>query len=198
MAYPRTGRDRVDLAEAVRGRRTIRKFTSEPVPREVLERVIELGFWAPSAGDARSHAFVVVGGAKRKEIQDIVRAAMDDVRRLVEKEFAANRPLVDEIVDFYAGFGSAPVLILAYAGKFVDGEDDVASVSAAIQNVLLGAYAEGLGTAWTGLTTMCSAEISAAVGVADRTLVGILPIGHPRVLPGPRAQKEGEVRWLGL
>ncbi|WIX78501.1 nitroreductase family protein [Amycolatopsis carbonis] len=188
----------MELAEVVRGRRTFRKFTSEPVSREVLERVIELGFWAPSAGDARSHVFAVVGGEKRNEIQEIVRGAIDDVRRLVEKEFAANRPLVEEIVDFYVDFGSAPVLILAYAGKFVDGEDDVASVSAAIQNVLLGAYEEGLGTAWAGRTSMCSAEISAAVGIADRTLVGILPIGYPRVLPGPRAQKEGDVRWLGL
>lgn len=38
----------MDLYEAIKGRRSIRKFRPDPIPREVLERILEMATWAPS------------------------------------------------------------------------------------------------------------------------------------------------------
>ena len=40
---------KLELVEAIRGRRSIRKFKDRPVPRELIEEIIEAGTWAPSA-----------------------------------------------------------------------------------------------------------------------------------------------------
>ncbi|HXZ36796.1 MAG TPA: nitroreductase family protein, partial [Thermodesulfobacteriota bacterium] len=57
----------MELAEAIKGRRSIRKFKAQPVPREKLEKILELAMWAPSGMNRQDWYFVVVQGPKREE-----------------------------------------------------------------------------------------------------------------------------------
>ena len=50
----------MDLQDAIRGRRSVRRFHDEPVSEADLERLIEAAVWAPSGGNAQSWRFVVV------------------------------------------------------------------------------------------------------------------------------------------
>ena len=52
--------DVMNFAEVVRKRRMVRHFTSEPVPRETVERIVQTAQHAPSAGFSQGVSFVVV------------------------------------------------------------------------------------------------------------------------------------------
>lgn len=188
----------MDLREAIRGRRSVRRFKPAPIPREVLEPVLELALWAPSAGGRQDAYFVVVQGEKREELQRIFRGSMDEIRRNCELEFPGRPEVVEELVTFFTTYGDAPALILAYAGKLADGRDDAMSVAVALQNLFLAAHEVGLGTIWTGLAQVNEEAINAAVGVRGRKLVCITPIGYPEVVPAPSPRRGGAVQWLGF
>ena len=59
--------DLMELMEAIKTRRSVRKFTDEPVPREKLEKIIEAAMWAPSGQNLQPWYFVALPstGAKR-------------------------------------------------------------------------------------------------------------------------------------
>jgi nitroreductase len=50
----------MDVLEAIHQRRSIRSFTSQPVPDDVLAQILEAGTWAPSAGNMQAWEFVIV------------------------------------------------------------------------------------------------------------------------------------------
>ena len=68
----------MELIEAIRGRRSIRKFKERPVPRELIEKIIEAGTWAPSAKNRQQWRFTVLTGEAKKGLTDAFRAALDE------------------------------------------------------------------------------------------------------------------------
>ena len=50
----------VEVLEAIRTRRSIRRFKSEPVPPELIEKMLEAARWAPSSADSEPWEFIVV------------------------------------------------------------------------------------------------------------------------------------------
>jgi len=59
----------MDIVEAVRSRKSIRAFKPDPVPRDVLEEIIELALRAPSWGNTQPWEFVIVSGSRLDEIK---------------------------------------------------------------------------------------------------------------------------------
>ena len=48
----------MEISEAIKGRRSVRRFKPEPVPREVIENILELAQWAPSAMNQQDWRFI--------------------------------------------------------------------------------------------------------------------------------------------
>lgn len=67
----------MDVIEAILNRRSIRRFKPAPVPREVLEKVLDASRWAPSGGNVQAWHFVVLGGT----VLDRVKEKLDQVGR---------------------------------------------------------------------------------------------------------------------
>jgi len=57
----------MDVFETILKRRTIRSFSSKPIEKEKLEKILEAGRWAPSAGNLQDWAFIVVDSQEIKE-----------------------------------------------------------------------------------------------------------------------------------
>ena len=57
----------MDVLEAIRTRRSVRKWLPKPVPEEVVEQILEAGRWAPSAGNFQPWAFIIIQNAETKE-----------------------------------------------------------------------------------------------------------------------------------
>jgi len=188
----------MELGEAIKGRRSVRRFKSQPVSKEVLQKILELAIWAPSGMNRQEWYFAVVQGEKKEALLKIFGSAFEIFRPNLEKVFAAKPKILEGMKQFFQTYGGAPVLILAYAGKGPSGQWDTHSTACAVQNLLLAAHAEGLGAVWTDGVVVKETEINAVVGIEGRKLVAAIPIGYPDEVPRVPPRRETRVEWIGF
>jgi nitroreductase len=162
----------MDVLEAIKGRRSIRAFKSDDVSPEIVKRLIDVARQAPSAGNIQPWEFIIVRELKIK--RSLAEAALDQV-------FIEEAPVVVVVCAnenrSSQGYGAR--------GKTLYCIQDTA---AAIQNILLFAYAIGLGTCWVGAFREDEAREILKIPSGIRA-VAIIPIGYPAETPLPRSRR---------
>ena len=145
------------ILEAIRHRRSIREYTTEPVSRQQLQQIVEAGIWAPSGLNNQPWRFVIIrDGAVR--------------------ELLAGQTHYGHIVR------AAQALIAVYLDEeaMYDPVKDHQSAGACIQNMLLAVEALGLGAVWLGQILKNKEEVNRILGVDSRLdLMAVVAIGHP-------------------
>lgn len=184
----------MDVFSCIATRHSTRKFKEEPVPQEVLDKVIEAGRQAPSGKHKNQSRFIVI--RKKEVLQEII--------ALVQQEFAKMEVTPENDDNFggairaakkggYVFMYNAPVLIVVankrdYGNKYAD-------VSCAMQNMMLAANALDLGSCWINqLRWLQDNPVLRAylqkLGMAeDEEVCASLSIGYPDTpdgLPGRR------------
>jgi nitroreductase len=149
----------MDAIEALRTRRSTREFKPDPVPKNVIEQVVDCGRRAPSAVNVQPVDFVVVTDAARR------------------REIAA-------MTDYGAFIAQAPVCIVVVARPVKYYLEDGA---AAVENILVAARALGLGSCWVaGDKKPYAEQVCRFVGAAKgHQLVALVPVGFPSDSPQP-------------
>jgi len=188
----------MELIDAIKGRRSVRKFKPDPVSKEVIEGLLELAQWAPSGMNRQEWFFLVVQGEKKEELKQVFSDAFNDMRPRLEKVFADKPKIIEATKTFFETYGGAPVFIFAYAGKGPSGDWDTNSTAVAVQNLLLAAYEAGLGATWTDGVMRKEQEINEALGITDKKLVCVLPIGYPDEVPRVPPRRPDRVQWVGF
>lgn len=164
----------------IRERRNIKQFADQPVPDELLERIIEAATWAPNHRHTEPWRFVVLPkhSRKRAEIAAMVRDwTYDNVKNPnPERRHASSAEVHRQVLE-------VPALVYLYSVPGRDAEvtqENYAAACCAAQNLLLAAHALGLGVGWsTGKTCKCD-EVHQALGAQpDWTVVGAFSIGYP-------------------
>ena len=156
----------MDLFEAIYGRRSIRSFKPEPFPEEALTRILDAGRWAPSAGNVQPWEFIVVRDGRLK--RGLAEAAL-------HQTFIAEAPVVIVVCADLARARSSYGL----RGETLYCLQDTA---AAVQNMLLAAYALGLGACWVG--AFDEKAVKSLLEIPERCRpVAIIPIGYPAEQP---------------
>jgi len=172
----------MDIFEAIKGRRSIRKFKKDPVDDKVLKKVIEAGVWAPSAGNLQSWEVVVVKKSKTKE--KLASAAY-------LREVLADAPLILVLC------ANQHVCSVTYNNR---GRDlyCIQDAACAGQNILLAAHAIGLGACWVGAfdEDLVSRTLHLPPGLRP---VALIPVGYPdeNPLPPPRDDLEEFIHYEG-
>lgn len=169
----------MDALKAIHSRRSVRQFTDEPVTDDQLEMMLRAAMAAPSASNGQSWRFVTVRDRERLDRLASATTFATPLRRA---------PLGIVVC--------ADRLQLKYPGFWV------IDCSAAIQNLLLAAHAEGLGAVWIGVHPIMPYRraVRKAIG-APPTVVphSMIAIGHPAALPEPvdrfRPDWVHEERW---
>jgi nitroreductase len=177
-----------DFFSVVRTQRAHRAFTDDPVPDELIERVLEAATFAPSAENTQPWVFIVVrDDAARARIGELNRQAWEGGGR----EFSRPRltPEVFAKVEAGAtgGIANAPVLVVVCgdASRCVEAVLE-SSVWPAAQNLLLAAHAVGLGSALTTITTVFGDELRSLLALPDHVRpLGVVPLGWPAKRLGP-------------
>lgn len=154
----------MDVFEAITTRRSIRKYKQEPIDEGKLHKVLEAARLAPSAANRQPWRFILVRNPKIKE----------NLKAAYNREW----------------FTSAPAIVVACA---VPGEAWVrrdgeeywkVDVSIAMQNLVLAAWEEGLGTCWIGAFN--EEEAKRVLGIpSDIRVVAMTPLGYPDEEKGP-------------
>ncbi len=142
----------MDTMEAIRKRRSIRKFSGGEVSKKIIEKIIDAGRLAPTARNVQPWEFVVVTDA--------------EVRRELAK-LAPTGPFIAE----------APACIVVFCK---DTKYWLEDGCAATENIIIAARAYGLGHCWVAGEKKPYAEaVSKLLGVPDGyRLVSLIPIGH--------------------
>ena len=189
----------MDLYEAIKERRSVRKFKNTPVSKDLIEKIFEVALWAPSGMNRQNWKFFVLAGERKEELVSISSTSFQYLEPQLQQLYAEKPKIIESTRRFFKRLGEAPIVVCAYFEPA--NREDVTSfqnVAAAIQNLLLVAHAEGLGTCWmTGPVTVAN-EISRFLGVQNMTLVAITPMGYPDETPKVPPRKPDRVVYQGF
>ena len=155
---------KMDVFEAIRTRRSIRKYRDRPVEQEKLSKVLEAARLSPSAANRQPWRFIVVTNSEVKE----------KLREAYNRDW----------------FVSAPVIIVGCVlpnKSWVrrDGEEYwKVDLAIAMQSLVLEAWEQGLGTCWIG--AFREEEVKKALRIPEEArVVALTPLGYPAEEKGP-------------
>jgi len=143
----------MDVFEAIQVRRSVRTYEQTPIPKEKLEKILEAARLAPSAMNLQPWHFIVVTDKSKRE-------------KLSQAPFA--KFLRD-----------APVVIVGCGNHKVSPKWYKVDVAIAMQNMVLAATGEGLGTCWIG--SFNEKEVKELLKIPEEhRVVALLALGYPR------------------
>ncbi len=163
----------MDAITALLSRRSIRRYTGEPVAEEALETILRAAMAAPSAGNQQPWRFIVVRDPERL-------AAV-----------AGTSP--------FAGMLAEAALGIVVCGDTADLRHEVMwqqDCAAAVENALLAAHALGLGAVWLGYYPKMErvAPLKELLGIPEGVEpMAVLSIGHPAEEKGPSERYDADL-----
>ncbi len=169
----------MDLMDAIRGRRSIRKYKPDPVPEETLLTVMEAVRWAPSWANTQCWEVIVVKDSKVKsELSTALRETNPALSSMTEAPLILILCGKKEISGYSKG-----------QPRTVKGDWLMFDVGLAMQNLCLAAYSLGLGTVIIG--SFNHKKVEEIMGVPqDVEVVAMTPLGYPAAGAGSPKRKE--------
>ena len=186
-----------DLFEIMQTTRAMRRLKPDPVPDELIRKILEAGICAPNGGNTQRWRFLVVKDPEiKRRVQPHYKRALDEVigpryrtsappPGVTKEQYMRQHAAVEYLTDH---FHEAPVWIVACLeeGTATPTRMSGASIYPAVQNMLLAARALGLGATLTTRHLLYEKETEAALGLPPGVhSYAILPIGYPMGRFGP-------------
>lgn len=147
----------METLDAIYTRRSVRKFTDEPVAQAMVDELVRAAMWAPSGMNNQPWRFKVISDAPARQT-----------------------------LAGYTKYGmiikGAPVAIAVFieTAEMYNAMKDYQSIGACVQNMLLAAHAQGLGAVWLGEVVNRGSEVRAALGLPHTLeLMAVVAVGHP-------------------
>lgn len=155
-----SGVRKMDFHEVIRTRRSIRSYKPDPIPEDVLTRVLEAVRIAPSGSNRQPWNFIVIKEeALRKQLVPVCG----------NQEFIAEAPVVIVACGYNINWNR---------GGYMGDMSMLVDVTIAFTHLVLAARAEGLGTCWIG--SFNNDGVKKVLGVPeDVNVVAITPLGYP-------------------
>ena len=197
--------NRDEFYQLLKMRRSIRKYKPDPVPKDILERILAAALEAPSGKNRQNWRFIVISGKKRDDYLTYSQKSWDNIKDVLKTRL---KPSLYEFTErFFYTLGQAPVIIFCYSINDPDEKylTSIGSVYMAAENINLAAFAEGLGCCTMGAPLELKDEVNEFLGVTAwpefkegrmELLCGIT-IGYPDHEP-PKAtrQLEQRITWM--
>ena len=169
----------IDLFEAIASQRAIRRFKPDPVPDELITRLLQAAIKAPSGGARQGWSFIVIRDQETKgKIGELYRSGdgfsiTPDMTGQVRRVYGSAQYLEDHMEE-------VPVFILACIEANDNGTFSAASIYPAVQNILLAARGMGLGSCLTTRQMRFEEEIKRLLNIPEGVATAaLLPIGFP-------------------
>lgn len=188
-----------ELYDVMSTLRAVRKLRPDPIPSEVLERVLQAACWAPTGGNTQPWRVVVATGDDAKQaLQEIYEPEwerysagfMKMMSGLPPEQLAKWQRIVAAGDHLARHLAEAPAILMFCANPAMMAITDAkldrvsmvggGSVYPAVQNAMLACVQEGLGCTLTTLHCLREDEVKAALGIpAEWATVAMVPIGYP-------------------
>jgi nitroreductase len=154
----------MEAMEALRERRSVRVYEKKPIPKDLIESVIDAGRLAPTANNVQPWEFIVVTEA--------------GVRRQIA-----------ELTDWGKFIAQSGACVAVYCKAVKHYLEDG---SAAIENIMIAAHSLGLGTCWVaGYGKDYGEPVRRLLGVPEGyKLVGLISLGYPAEKPVAKGKRD--------
>jgi len=182
--------------DAIKERRSIRRFSDRPIQREALLRVLQAGVEAPSAKNRQPWRFVVVTGDAREGMAQAmldgignIEASMPDMAEFLKWARVTARVMRQApatVLMLDPGQKGFPLPRAVTEQMFLLANTQ--SQGAALENMCLAAMGEGLGSLWINDVFFAYDELRAWLKT-DEQLVSAMSLGYPLESPGRRPRK---------
>lgn len=187
-----------DPLKSLRERRSMTRAKLEPVPRDLVQRVIEAATWAPNHRRTQPWRFVVLAGEARDTLGEVMAKAL--ARRMAAEgaEASDERLLKERSKPLRAPVVVAVAAVASQDPKVVEIEEIVAT-AAAIENMLLAAQALGLGAMWrTGDAAYDPAIREFLDFPPEAHLLAFVYLGFPDIVPPLKRSGDAAsiTRWM--
>ena len=209
-----------DILEVIRTRKSIRRYKADPIPDEILDKVLEAARWAPTGENYQPWRLIVIRNSETKEmIGDLAKLGsgsrmtawycLGEMQRRFEEIQDPVRRM--EVLRFmYSGevseFAKQAPVIIAVIGTLMEGSVDVPyDLSACIENILLEAHSLGLGACWVHgpvASTRDAAKfkkiLKIPTGMGQYKVIAYVALGWPaeaRKHPRPKKPLEDIIYW---
>jgi nitroreductase len=154
------------VVDVILSRRSIRNYEQNEIPKDVLDKILEAGRQAPSAINRQPWHFVVVAdSAIKKELSGWF---------------------------FSRHIESAPIVVVGCADTgFLDKRFSIVNTSIALQNMVIAAWAIGVGSCWIG--GFNEDKVKKLLSIPDRwKVVALVTFGYPAEIPHAKGRKSIE------
>lgn len=189
------------VLDGIKNRRSIRKYKGDEVPKDKLLKVLEAANWAPSNGNEQAWNFFVARGEAAvkvcKVFSDFARDYIPKASYIPDDQKAA-------MLKYAENFGGAPIHIIItyelFEGNAEKTEKSLMAACAAVQNLLLAAWEERLGTVWISGEICYSPITREVLGLKNtQKIAAIIPIGYPDESPVvTREDVQSKITWIGF
>ncbi len=186
------------VIETIRKRRSVRAYDPKPVPRDVLNAIIEAGNEAPSAMNSQPWRFVVVQDKDAKK--KLLAAALPQAKKIADLVKGTDPERYEAIKKRYAELPD-PVYYSAPAVAFVFGSGRCAAHSCplACENMMLAAQSLGLGSCWVGSGAMVldDPDVRKLLELTGgESIFGPILLGYPKGETDRPPKKDPKVTWI--
>jgi coenzyme F420-0:L-glutamate ligase/coenzyme F420-1:gamma-L-glutamate ligase len=200
-----SGRDKMarDFISMIKNRRSVKEYSSKEVPNELLCRILEAGRWAPSAHNAQPWRFITIQDPSIKKRLALAMASRWD--RDMSKNGLPKEQRENLIKTSVERFENVPVITIVCLTvenmeKYPDDRRKkieyiiaVQSVAAAIENMLLAAHGEGLGSCWFCAPLFCQDVVRMILKIPQHVdPQALITLGYPADRPNPPPRKSLE------
>lgn len=209
-----------DILDVLASRKSIRRYKPDPIPDDMIDRILEAARWAPTGENYQPWRFIVIRSQETKEkIARLARIGSGSrmtawycLGEMQERFEKIQDPVKKaEVLRFmYSGevseFAKHAPVIIAVLGTLMEGSVDVPyDLSAAIENMLLEAHSLGLGACWVHgpvATTRHARRfkeiLKIPTGMGEYKVIAYVAFGWPaeeRKHPRPKLPLEELVYW---
>ena len=220
----------MDLMNVIRDRKSIRAFKPIPVKKLIVEKLLRAAIMAPSGSNAQPWKFHVITGRDKKELDDLLLTCSSEAREIFEREvdreqnmggrtgprrtefnnalfeLLAKNDMIEKMLPSVLNYYGAPVAIFITVDHVL--RENILATGAAIENLLLAAHNEGLGSCWISLPFMRTKsggpKIKKHLNLpAEEKLIASIAIGYPdeqsplNLFKSSRDDFDSFVEWIG-
>ena len=202
------------VIEAIKKRRSVRSYKADPVPRDMIEAIIDAGNWAPTGNNYQRWRFVVVEDNAFR--QKLIEAALPTWKKVIGGWIDSKDDYLREyFTDFFPKCLGWPLQSYEETmrqardmedGMYWDAPVVIFCIGTAAQecamvcqNMMLAATALGLGSCIVGFGAQVThdEEIVKVLELKENEKIyGPVVIGYPEIYPEPPKKKEPVVKWI--
>ncbi len=174
----------MDIYDAINHRRTVHNYNPSTIDSEVLKRILSAGHMAPNHRFTWPWRFTVVGPQTRQDLLPIAyrlkKITEDSMKKRVQAKLINPAALV--------------VVTQKRSDNAFQEQEDYAATCCAIQNMMLAAKAEGLGSKWSTGSLTQHEDVCKLLKIPadDEIVVGFIWIGEPKTVPTIERPSIGE------